>query len=86
MTISKHCIFRQNFKLEKNQNTEIIQIDEETIKNAKDLKLNQSCDDRNLTINKNVLIHRSNCKIKSLDHYFSNTKDKFAERFFYPVN
>lgn len=86
LSLSKNCIFSNNCNLIRNNKTEIIEIDQETIviKNAVKLMINQTCDDRNLTINNNVLIHYNNCTIKILGHKFSNVKAVLHERFYYP--
>lgn len=86
LAISKHCVFYKNCNLVRNNKTEIIEIDEETIviKNAIKLKIYQNCDERNVTINGNVLIHYNNCTIKILNQKFSNVKAEYHERFHYP--
>ncbi|CAD7078603.1 unnamed protein product [Hermetia illucens] len=88
LSLSKHCVYRQTCNLIKNENTEIIELDSETIiiKNAKQLNVSQNCDTRKLSISGNILIHFSNCTLKILDHYFTNTEEKFRDRFYYPTN
>lgn len=88
LSLSKNCIFKNNCELINSKLTEIIQIDEETIiiKNANNIKLNHSCDNRNIIITNHVLIHFNNCTLKILDHNFSNVKQSFQQRFYYPSN
>ncbi|CAD7078512.1 unnamed protein product [Hermetia illucens] len=88
LSISKHCMYKQNCNLIKNLNTEILELDTETIliKNAKQLEIIQNCDSRKLILSGNQLLHFSNCQVKILDHYFSNIKEKSQDRFFYPTN
>lgn len=88
LTLSKHCIFKNNCQLINNKLIEIVKIDKETIliKNANNLHINQSCDNRNIIVSNHVLIHFNNCTLNIMDHYFSNLKNMFQERFYYPLN
>lgn len=88
LSISKHCVYEQNCKLIKNNNTEIIEIDEETIviKNGNELNITHNCDERKLIIKRNALIHFNKCDIKVKHQYFSNIKEIIHERFYYPAN
>lgn len=88
LSISKHCVFKKNCELVKNKLSEIISIDDETIviKNALEISINQTCNERNLILSGNFLIHFNNCTIKILDHTFLNIKKIFEERFYYEKN
>lgn len=88
LSLSKNCIFKNNCELINCKLTEIIQIDEETIviKNANKIKVNQSCDNRNIILTDHALIHFNNCTLKILDHNFSNVKESIQQRFYYPLN
>lgn len=84
--LSKHCSYKKDCKLIKNNKTEIILFDEETIiiKNAYNLTLNNTCDKRKLILSGNTLIHFNNCSLNILNHILSNTKQIIKERFYYP--
>lgn len=86
LRVSKHCIFKKNCNLIKNNKTEIITLDDETIviKNAFNLTLNHTCDKRNFKLSGNILIHYNNCTLRILNHVLSNTKEIIKERFYYP--
>lgn len=83
---SKNCIFFNNCKFIYNNETEIINIDEETliVKNSNYVKVDQDCDDRQFNLTGNFLIIFNNCNISMLNESFSNKKVLYKEKYFYP--
>lgn len=84
---SKSCTIYNNCNFIINNIVSLEEIDDESIivKNAKNLKLHQNCDNRNIVLNGNSLIQSVNCEIKLLAETFSNEKIEYYDRFYYPT-
>ena len=75
MKESKHCIFKNNCKLIRKDEMEIIELSEDTIliKNANNDTLNQNCNSKEIKIKNNIVIQFSNCTINIKNNYFTNS-------------
>lgn len=83
LVLSKNCIFKGNCKLIFNYNTSFELFDDEIIiiKNARNTKINNSCNQNtsNLLNGNNILMF-SNCKISIQNEKFSNQKENYFEK------
>lgn len=88
LKLSKNCVLDKSCKLIFNNVTKVQIIDDESIivKNAREMKLEQNCDNRNITLNKNNLLNFYNCEIKILRQTFYNNKQMIKEKYFFPQN
>lgn len=83
---SKHCSLTGSCKYKFNNKTNIVCLDDETIllKNVRNEKLGQTCDNRNLSLSGNYLINFNNCNLTIFNQTFKNNKNVIYEKFFYP--
>ena len=83
---SKSCVVSNNCKLRYNNDSNIEVLDDDLIliKNMKNAKLTQNCDNRNIVLNGNYLINFGNCELGILNEKFLNKKTIVHERFIYP--
>ena len=86
LKVSTHCILSGNCKLRFNNQSELIEIDDETIlaKNMVQEIVTQTCNKKEVILKGNYLINFNNCSVKIRNQMFKNSKFKISERYFYP--
>lgn len=84
--LSKHCIINKTCQLIKNENTEILNINDYTIvmKNAKNNKISNNCGSENKTLLGNVIIQYNNCTIEIAGKKFSNNIKTYIDKIILP--
>lgn len=83
---SNHCSIRNNCKYSFNNETDVKDIDDETVLliNVRKEYVKQTCDNRNLRLTGNYLLSFNNCNITIANLQFTNKKHVIREKFFYP--
>lgn len=84
--ISKHCTIKKTCKLVKNYNTEIINVNDQTIiiKNAKNNTITNNLSNKNEILNGNYLIQYNNCTLMIANEKFSNKNKLYLDKIIVP--
>lgn len=84
--ISKHCTITKTCKLVKNDNTEIININDQTIivKNARNNTITNNYNNTKNVLNGNFLIQYNNCTLTIANKKFSNQNKMYLDKIIVP--